>query len=100
MDARGRLAQLPAQAKTRRNDHYQQTELDVDLFAVEKVDRVVLEIRIGKDPVDEEERGGPVRREMERLPFLSADTMRQRLWRYRIVRGAELRAGPRRNLRH
>ena len=72
MNARRRLAQLPAETESRRHNHYQQAELDIDLLAIEEVYRVVLEVRICQDAVDVKERSGPVRGEMERLPFFSA----------------------------
>src|SRR5258706_13820464 len=68
MNARGRLTELPAPAKHHRHDYDQQAELDVNLLAVEKIDRLILEIRVRKDSVNVEERSGSVGGEKERLP--------------------------------
>ena len=72
MNARGRLAQLPPESEPSRHNHYQQAELDIDLLAVEKVYRCVLEVWIGEDAVDVEECRCAVCGEMESLPFFSA----------------------------
>src|SRR5437588_10527305 len=72
MHARGRLLELPADSHRDGDYHQQHTQLDVDFLGVEEVDRTVLQVWVGENPVDVEERRRAVGGEVERLPGFSA----------------------------
>ncbi len=61
-----------APAEQAGHDDQHKTALNKDLAAVEPVDGIALQRRIGEEAMEEESRGGEIDAEMERLPKMAA----------------------------
>src|SRR5581483_11469713 len=68
MDTRRWLVQLVADAEANRHDDDDDAELDQYLFAIEPIDRIILERRIAQETVNGVQREHHVGEQMQRLP--------------------------------
>src|SRR6476469_3268265 len=73
MDSSRRLAKLPANPPGDGEQHQQHAQLHVYFLAIQKVDWIVLEIRVGQNAVDVEEQRRRICSEVERLPRLATE---------------------------
>src|SRR5436853_2420139 len=67
------LAELPAHAPSDGDEHEQHAQLHVDLLPIEEIDWVVLEIRVGQNPVNVEQQRCSVRSEVQRFPGFATE---------------------------
>src|SRR5438309_11070179 len=67
------LAELPADAPCDGCEHQQHTHFHVHLFAVQEVNWIVLQIRVGQNPVNVEEQRCSVRSEVQRFPGFATE---------------------------